>query len=80
MLIVNFFGRLDFREIGNTFYKFLFSSESRADSRLRLRFIQVVLRIVLGHTVRRNSIEEFTVPWIYLKACGGQNFQIGVLN
>ena len=39
-----------------------------------------MLRIVLGHTLRSNSIEEFTLPWICSKACGGQNFQIGVSN
>ena len=66
MLIQNFsIGRLSFRGIGNTFsFKFLFSSESWADSRLGQRFIHVVLQIVFGHTLRSNSIEEFTIPWI----------------
>ena len=32
----------------------------------------ILLFIVLGHTVRSNSREEFTVPWI----CWRQNFQI----
>ena len=53
------------------FFKFLFSSESWADSRLGQWFIQVVLQIVLGHTVRSNSIEEFTVLWICWRLLGG---------
>ena len=64
MLILILGGRWGFRGIGNTFFKYLFSSESWADSRLGQRFIQVLLRIVLGHTVRSNSIEEFPIPWI----------------
>ena len=48
MLILNFFGILGFRGIGNIFFRFLFLSELWADLRLGQRFIQVVLQIVLG--------------------------------
>ena len=49
MLILNSFGILGFRGIGNTFVcGGVFLSQSRADARLGQRFIQVVLQIVLG--------------------------------
>ena len=62
MLILNFFGILSFHGIGNTFLSCFLANHGL--TRLGQRFIQVVLWIVLGHRVRNNSIEEFTVPWI----------------